>query len=372
MEVIEKLLYSVGSGKRTRVPPIMPKPLKILLAALATLLLFELVGQLVFRHKLYFVNDVDHRMKPFEEDGVNSDGIRSRLEADDFRPEARNILFLGDSYVYGYRLAPEEAPPQQLEALARERHPGVEINVANFGWVSSSPILSHRLLSDLGAKYNPDVVILGLDMSDFEDDPKYRRLLERRGIYRGLHLLPITLLAIKKAFRKIEFLRPGHERIFGYPAQRFFVTAHPMAEMLPYYEEVRHSLDDLARTSQDELGAKFILFVLPRNYQYSDRESPNNWERHHYETLGPYAHEPFKYFDSIRDEVDYPIYSLLDDFRHSEIFPTCLEWDPHWTAAGARVAAEAIYEDCLVEGCFGPPPLAPASGDDQATTSTIP
>lgn len=335
----------------------MPKPLKIFLAALATLLLFELVGQLVFRNKLYFVNDVDHRMKPFETEDINSDGIRSAVEATDFPPEARNILFLGDSYVYGYRLEPEEAPPQQLEALARERHPGVDINVANFGWVSSSPILSHRLLQDLGAKYNPDVVILGLDMSDFEDDLKYRHLLERPGIYRTLYVLPISLLAMKKAFRKIFFLQPWHERIFGYPAQRFFVTAQPMQENLRYYEQVRRSIDDLARTSREELGAKFVLFVLPRNYQYSDRESPNNWERHHYETLGPWSQEPFAYFDSIRGEVDYPIYSLLDDFRRTKVFPTCLEWDPHWTAEGARVAAEAIYEHCLVEGCFGPPPL---------------
>ena len=334
-------------------PSLGSKLLKLLLAAFATLVLFELVGQtLVFRDKLYFVNDVDHRMEPFSADDINSDGIRSRVEATSFPEEAHNILFLGDSFVYGFRLELEESVPYQLESIARERHPGQAINVANFGWISSAPVLSERLLRDLGAKYNPDVVILGLDMSDFEDEAKYRRLLERPGIYRLLHVVPISFLAAKRIVRKVGPLQPLHEEIFGYPARRFFVTAHPREEVAPYYDEVRKSLDRLAATSAD-LGARFILVVFPRNYQYSDRESPNNWEGHYYEVLGPYAHEPFEYFDQLRSEVEYPIYSLLEDFQQTEVFPTCLEFDPHWTPAGARVAAEAVYEDCLAEGCFG-------------------
>ena len=88
---------------------LLSRLVKVLLAGFATLVLFEVVGQtLVFRDKLYFVNDVDHRMEPFSAEDVNSDGIRSRVEATSFPAEDRNIVFLGDSFVYGFRLELEE------------------------------------------------------------------------------------------------------------------------------------------------------------------------------------------------------------------------------------------------------------------------
>lgn len=321
---------------------------------LAGLVLFEIVGQtVVFRHKLYFVNDVDHRMEPHSRIDINGDGIRSLFEADHFRPEDHNILFLGDSYVYGYDLEYSEAPPQRLEAMAREYFPGRTIHVANFGWISSSPLLSLRLLRDIGERYQPDVVLFGLDMSDFEDDPKYTLLLERRGAYRSLHAMPITFLAVKRMFRKIGPLHGLHETFFHYPAKRFFVTDGPKEDHLPYYGIVRNNIDAMAEYSRDVLGAEFVLFLFPRNYQYSDRESPRNWEGRHYENLGPYAHEPFEYFESIRHELDYPVYSLLPDFQRTDAFPTCFERDPHWTPLGAEVAAQAVFRYCVEAGCFG-------------------
>lgn len=346
--------------RNTRRHPILSRFLKVFATAAVTIFLFEAIGQLiVFRHKVNFINDVDHRMEPYSEPDLNGDGIRSTVEADHFPPQDQNIIFLGDSFVYGWNLEAPEAVPQQLEALARTLHPEAHINVANFGWVSSSPLLSYRLLKDIGAKYNPDVVLLAVDMSDFEDDLNYHKLLERPGVYRALDWTPMSFLAVKKLTRKLPWLKPLHEPVFGYPAQKFFVTANPWQEMLPYYQQIRSSIDAIAEYSEQELGAKFVLLLFPRSYQYSDRESPENWEAEHYEVLGPYAQEPFAYFDSIRDEVDYPIYSLLRDFQDTDVFPTCFDFDPHWNAEGSRVAAEAVYRDCLEVGCFGVPATSP-------------
>lgn len=337
-----------------------------LLIGLISLFLFEAVGQsFLFRDKLYFVNDVDHRMEPFSEPDINSDGIRSFKEATAFQAEDVNIIYLGDSFVYGFKLDAQDSIPSQLEALSRQNHPGLEINVANFGWVSSSPLLSLRLLRDIGRKYNPDVVLLGLDMSDFEDDIKYRKLIERQGTYRLLDTAPLSLLALKKIMRKVRPLFPLHQRIFEFPAERFFVTAHPMKSMLPYYEEVRRNIEAIHHFSQNELGARFILLIFPRSYQYSDQETPRNWEGRHYEVLGPFAHEPFRYFEEISSELDFPVVSLLEDFQSTEVFPTCFEWDPHWNEQGASIAAEASYRACLREGCFSHPVAheMPASSD---------
>jgi hypothetical protein len=84
------------------------------------------------------------------------------------------------------------------------------------------------------------------------------------------------------------------------------------------------------------------LIVLPRSYQYSSRECPNNWEGKEYTVNGPCCLEPFRYFDEIRNSLDFPVYSLLEDFEKNKDFPTCFNSDPHWNENGHSVAANAI------------------------------
>ena len=96
----------------TRRHPFLRNLLKLIAVSLVTLTLFEFIGQkLIFRHKLYFVNDVDHRMEPYSEADINGDGIRSLVEADAFPADDQNIVFLGDSFVYGW--------PAKLENVVR-------------------------------------------------------------------------------------------------------------------------------------------------------------------------------------------------------------------------------------------------------------
>jgi hypothetical protein len=86
------------------------------------------------------------------------------------------------------------------------------------------------------------------------------------------------------------------------------------------------------------------LVILPRSFQYSALESPDSWEKNAYQNLGRYVHEPFNYFERVRDEVDYPIYPLLTDFQETDVFPTCFIDDPHYNASGAHLAAARIYK----------------------------
>src|SRR5262245_30935053 len=106
----------------------------------------EIVGQALLSDRLYVVNDVDHRMKAGSAPDLNSDGIRSAREPEEFAPDGLNVIFLGDSFVYGDRLASSEAIPAVFEQIARRQLGREDIRVANFAWASSSPLLSLRLL----------------------------------------------------------------------------------------------------------------------------------------------------------------------------------------------------------------------------------
>lgn len=315
--------------------------------AIATL---EVSGRLILPGALDLVQDVDHRIPPRRSADINSDGIRESRPVAEFAQPGANIVFLGDSFVYGYALESSQSVPAMLERAAREKLGRSDIRVANFGWVSSSPLLSLRLLRDIGAKYHPSTVILGLDMTDFHDDIVYRRLLARDGVYSLLNYTPYSFLMARKVAARLS--DSVHERVFGYPADRFFITNRPLRENLHYVQYVQDSIDEIQRYSTTTLGAKFVLIVFARPYQYSSSESPSNWEAREYEPLGQYVEEPFHYFRQLRGTVDYPVYDLLEDFKKSGIFPTAFAHDPHWNADGAVVAAEAIFRHCQDAGCF--------------------
>lgn len=321
-----------------------------ILAVIISLFIFEVIGNKLLGDKNW-LKDIDHRLQPNGKD-INNDGIRCQFSADHFHPEDFNIIFLGDSFVFGSLLPADQAFPQEFEKKARAFYPQKHINVANFGWVSSSPLLSYRLLKDLGKKYYPDAVILCIDMTDFHDDIKYGQLLGGKGIYRLRPICPILLITVKNIL-KILKLEAMDNRLFGlFAFERFFITQRPLTETRPYFSYLQKNIEDINKFCKEELQAKFILMILPRSYQYSDRECPNNWEKNEYVPLGPYVYEPFKYFESIKKEAVYPIYSLLADFQNTKVFPTCFDNDPHWNENGHSVAAEAVFNYCLDADLF--------------------
>jgi hypothetical protein len=246
--------------------------------------------------------------------------------------------------------------------MARTKFSDRKINVFNFGWVSSSPILSLRLLRDIGRKYKPDAVILLVDISsDFHDDLVYTHYLyNRRGIYRLVDFAPFIHFVIRKSTGRLfpEF----SEWLFSTPYDRFFAVNQPLADTRSNLELTIRYIDESAAYSEEVLQAKFLVAALPRGFMYSDRESPNNWEADRYTVLGPYVLEPFRFFEEVFAAKDYPYLSLLPAFQNTELFPTTFDDDPHWTIAGTEVAARAMFEFCLEQGCFNPGYDASPSG----------
>ncbi len=297
--------------------------------------------------RFYLVRDPDHwpgpGMSPYAEmGGMNSDWVRTPLERADFEAHGLNIVFLGDSFTYGFGVPREASFPALVESALRGRFPTACVSVANFGWISSSPVLSLRRLSHMGDGYNPDLVVLCIDMSDFHDDIKWRNMLARRGVYRVFDRIPITL-------KVLETWLPGlfrvicHASLDNQPEKRFFVTEEPLEKSRPYLAAIVESIDAIEEHCRQH-GWRFVLFVLPRGYQYSDAESPRNWEGWQYEPLGPHCLEPFRFFAELGSRVPYPVHSLLPAFGESSEFPTCFEGDPHWNEVGHRIAAAAIAE----------------------------
>lgn len=291
------------------------------------------------------VANPDHRMQQDDKhfNGLNSDNIRSVHEASTIHEDDFNIIFLGDSFIYGFLMAPEFSPPAQLEKHLREKYQRNDINVINFGWTSSSPYLSYRLLQEMGAKYKPDLVLLAIDMSDYRDEWFYKSILEERGDYRYIKQYPRTAYFIKRIMEVLEPVVDWHTTVWGYAGDGgYFVARQPLEKSLSLFDDIYATLLQINTYCLDTLHAPFIALVPPRHWQYTDKESPGTWETGGFDVMGPYALENFRYFDSKKSAAPFPIITLLDDFKKTDQFPLNFKEDSHWNKKGAQFFAETV------------------------------
>ena len=307
----------------------------------------KLAGVLALDQYVLVVNP-DHR-PPGGRPGWNADGLPQTLERDAFEGPGLNVMFLGDSFTQGSMLARplEDAFPHVVGRDLAERITGVDVRVANFGWSSSSPLLSLRRMRDIGAAYAPDLVVLCLDMTDPHDDIKWRNLLERRGICALYERIPMTVAALNRLAPELFWDLYSASVGGNLPYHRYFATEQPLDDSRPFLEPVTANIDAIAALA-GELGAEFQLVVFPRWFQYDERECPNDWEmdepRARHTVLGPHSLAIFDWALELSAARPYPVHSLLDAFRSSDVFPTCLDDDPHWNPDGHRIAADAILD----------------------------
>ena len=307
---------------------------------------------------------VDHRPRPGT-GGTNEDGIYARFTARDVRAEDFNVVCVGDSFTANPHLPEAQRWPTLLEALLQERAPGVRVRVANFGWVSSSPVLQARQLRDLGAKYAPRLVVQAFDMTDFHDDLVARERLARLGaggggeatIFRAFGVGASLALGVEDygewLGERLRWRPAGAAP--AVPSARFFFLFQPPEASAPYFRTSWEAILETERLAR-EMGARYVLFVLPRYQQYDPRESPRDPERRVFPPDAEGRLVPFEYFAGQARTVGFPVHSLREDFLADAAFPKCRVDDPHWNAEGNRVAAHAAFRYLVADG------LAPGTG----------
>jgi len=351
----------------------------VLVSLAVAFLVFAVVVPRTFRALMIarvaqsYALDVDHRLWPDGKE-INSDGVRLRAEAEDLAEEDFVILFVGDSFTFGWSLPYEDAYPYQFETLTERAGCEPAVRAVAMGWTSSSPLLGLRLLREVAYKYRPDLVVYNLDVTDFHDDLRYERSLREQSDYdfdtsAMAERLLLTywpwardavpgLRAVTDRLRGVD--RVARERLLAgleVPGrlERFFVTARPLEESRPAMElGAMKNLAEMNAFAEEVLGVPMALVTYPRAYQYSDRESPQNWEPG-YEALGPHVREPFRYFAEVGSGLPYPVINLLPAFETSDEFPLFFARDPHWNARGAGLAARAVYAGLLERGLLSCP-----------------
>jgi len=108
----------------------------------------------------------DEYMAPF---AINSHGLREREIPYESPSYLKRVLIIGDSFVEGIQVRPEQTASRVLETMLQSRFsaPTQVINAGNGGWSTAQEF---EFLRHEGLEYKPDVVVLvfytGNDVSD--------------------------------------------------------------------------------------------------------------------------------------------------------------------------------------------------------------
>ncbi len=106
---------------------------------------------------------------------VNSLGVRGPERSHDAAEGVKRILFLGDSVVFGFRIEEDaDTLPMQLERSLRASTSS-EVEVINAGVGGWSTWQEAEFLRTEGARYRPDVVVLGFVLNDVTEKLSLQR-----------------------------------------------------------------------------------------------------------------------------------------------------------------------------------------------------
>lgn len=318
------------------------------------------------------------RFTSFEWDtevNINAEGFRDDEMASKEQFDLR-ILMLGDSMTWGYGVEKEETFSEVLQQRLRMK--GIYADVINAGATSYSPTLEYLLLKNKGLSYEPDVVILNLDMSDIQDDYNYEQRAEfdqegnlarvsgikgqttllykirnkmqlNRFIFDKLNLIDSRFVK-KEGAQKTKTMPLGDPKTDRYAILRDM----PVQDEAEHWNRTFHYLS-LINELCKENGITFILTLYP----YGVQVSPEEWNlgRHMFGFAPDAVHSdaPQQKVKKYAEENGIMYVEMLDSFQASDTFPLYFPYDGHINRDGHTLAAEVLYSSLVEEDIIDPP-----------------
>mgnify|MGYP006294697497 CR=1 FL=1 len=308
---------------------------------------------------------------------TNEDGLRTTYSRDEFLSHGVRIAALGDSFTAGLGIRQDRTWPMKLEAELRSRLGSDDIAVLNSGRISYSPFLQWLQYEGIVRHYRPQLVVLGLDTGDIANDYTYRK--EARGeppaearfawgdgeplpyhgaIWRltekwrdGLRF-PIEFVWRRLA-RRLSFIAEGDASpSYDYydfsievdgvtDTNHFFIYRYPLDSTRPYFDATHSNLCGIAESCHSD-SADLLVVPFPRFHHWNTNECPDNWEADAYALDEPHQFVYFDYFEDIRPNAPFDVFSILPHFQHTDAFPLVLRDDPHWNERGHAFVARVM------------------------------
>jgi hypothetical protein len=278
-----------------------------------------------------------HKHRDFRvEVATNSRGFRDREYPVARVPGKKRMLFLGDSFGFGFGVEQDQIMTEVME----RKYPGWEvINTAVAGYGTDQQLL---FMQEGGLRYRPDVVLVLYHPNDVEDNnagkrygyPKPQFVLDNGS-------LELTNVPVPELGGRAKLDRYLYQRTYFlhkvYNARKLLRRSLEQMAQPEAQEGKRNRNSDFTLTKKlfvalDELieasGARLVVVSVPGR---PDPREPLS------EVLGP---------------LGVPYLPLDRAFAGRTRQTYKFEHDPHWNAEGQRIAAEATEAFLLDLGVF--------------------
>lgn len=316
--------------------------------------------------KDYFLGPIDEFNASVE---INSKGYRDYEFDVEKKIDEYRILFLGDSFTFGWAVELEETYHKQLEKRLNSNY-----EVISAGWVSGqSPDTAYLYLKKEGIELNPDMVIIGVYIgNDFDDYKTYKHILEfdENG---DLESISSDLLYVdeENRLRMIEidnrnFLKKALYKInvfltfkshfytlfknsFRKPLS-FFYSGKPSVDVSSqiYTDEIRKDIDynlDFflkIKNLTDRNNISLVLVLIPYEeqvYGKKIRDESNllkNWTK---------PSEFMKDFGLKNDILIIDLLPYFNEYVKNNEEKLYFSGDGHWNRNGHRLAGKILYDE---------------------------
>lgn len=318
----------------------------------------------------------------------NSFGLRSPEISLDKKEGAYRILYLGDSFVQGYGVEEGKSFPRLVEKELNKKYQGKpNIEVINAGVPNYSPLLEYLYLKNYGLKFDPDLVILEFDLTDFSNDlayaleatyengvpvavpatpsasnvdgstPSAQEKSKETKVMSDSKLLPFVSSDLKKFFHDnsvlYKWVSTQLKIMLGQP------LADPEAEGLQNFytivkDDTSHDSDLWKRPKQnlklinDLLKSNEVPFVVsahPHAILVDGKEWSNGRLLHGLERGRVYSDRYFTEMASFLSGEQIPFINLLPYLRESDMRNLYFPFDGHFNERGHKVAADGIINE---------------------------
>lgn len=284
---------------------------------------------------------------------ANSLGFPGAVYERDKAPNTYRVFTIGDAFTSAEGVDTEAAWPRILEHELAVRLPEKSVQVMDFAITGYGPNQYAAVINKFAPEYNPDVVVVGLFVNDFEDSLWTDELVRASiGFGRPDQNGWVSLFTLAQ-FRRLMELRvrePLLERLRDTPGSHgYFLGNYSALEVentLVYPEGYDQVADRLGQVKHitDEIGAELLLALIPAPVQVCSADqlayAPRGVNLDDAQKYDP--ERPQKLAKQIAAELGIGYVDLMPLLRGLQ--PECPyhERNMHWTEAGHVAVAQYV------------------------------
>lgn len=291
---------------------------------------------------------VTHQMPGYScEYEINAKGIRSRKNYSYNKPHnMRRIVLIGDSFTFGHGVGEQDRYSDKLE----EKFKNTE--VINMGTSGYSTAQQYLFLKTEGMKYEPDLVIVGLYITNIRRNldsisrPRFKVINDSLELSNyPLHQIDsLTVSDDENETTAVDNFIVRYSRFIQFINDKINYVEKRL-DPLPEYEDgnegwtlLKSLLLEIRKTAAGA-GSKTLIVLIPHHSYYGGN-------------MSKYAsRHPFEQMKKFSDEHDYFFIDLLPLFEKYAVKKNwkdlVIEGDGHWNAKGHEMASDSIFQFIL-------------------------